>query len=115
MEQTIRQMVDGYQTRVKNHDLQPAEAVEILKDLASIMGNINDKILETEIAYNITLKQALDANEKANRAIIIAKCSPQYEYMMQARNTEKEVKMLISSLNRFLRVKEDEMRSLKFQ
>ena len=112
---TIRELIDSYQSEIKNKDITPDRAAELLNKLASIMGNINDRILETDIAYNSILKKALEENEKANRAVIVAKCSPEYKEMMEAKNTEKEAIYLIRSLNRFLRVKEDEARTTRFQ
>jgi len=107
-------MLNEWQSEILNKELSPDRAAELLTSLASIYGNINDKILSTDIAYNSVLKKSLEENEKANRALIVAKCSPEYKDMMIARNCEKELLALIRSLNRFLKVKEDEARTTKY-
>jgi len=112
---SIREIIQNYQNEISNHDLVPDRAAEILTKLASLMGNVNDRILATDLAYNAVLKAELERTEKANRAVINSKTSSEYEAMMQAKNEEKEVVALTRSLNRFLRVKEDEARGAKFQ
>ena len=108
-------MLEDYQNEILNKDLAPDRAVSILTRLSAVYGNVNDEILKTDLAFNRVLKDALEANEKANRAMIQAKTTKEYEAMMVAKNCEKELLALIRSLNRFLKVKEDEMRTTKYQ
>ena len=115
MDKTLRERLDDYQNEMLNKNLVPDRAAIILTELSSLYGNVNDRILETDLAYNRVLKDALDINEKTNRATIQAKTTDEYKQMMIAKNTEKELLALIRSLNRFLKVKEDELRTVKYQ
>jgi len=112
---TVRELIQSYQNEISNKDITPDRAAEILTKLAAIYGNVNDKILETDISYNKVLKVELERNEKANRAQIVAKTSDEYREMMEARNAEKGLLALIRSLNRFLKVKEDEKGTARYQ
>lgn len=115
MSKTIREMLNEWQSEILNKDLAPDRAAEILVSLASIYGNINEQILKTEMAFNRLLNDALNTNEKANRATIRAKTTKEYENWRIAVNSEKELLALIRSINRLLKVKETEQQSSKYQ
>jgi hypothetical protein len=109
--QSIREMISAYRSEVASGNLLPDRAATILMQIAALLGNINEEILNRDIAYNLVLKAALDENEKANRAKIQAESTAEYKAMRTARNTLVEATELMRSLKYYLKAKEDERRS----
>ena len=106
---TIRQLVSEYQNIIgSKNDLPPQKAAKILVEISALLGNINDQILLTDIAYNHKLKECYDNEEKANRAKILAETSDEYVNAREAKNTEKLTLEMIRSLKYYLRSKESE-------
>jgi len=107
---TIRDMVKAMQVEIRDSDLQPDRAAQLLTKLTALMGNTNDEIRQADHDYSVTLLFHLDRQEKANRAKIIAEVSPEYQRKREARDTKELVMELVRSLKYFLRSKEEEMR-----
>src|SRR3990167_2288620 len=106
----IREMIKGIQEEVLKGDLLPGRASELLNTLSALIGNINDEIRRRDIEYSQTLLRALEGQEKANRAKIVAECSPEYLAKREARDTKELSLEMIRSLKYYLRAKEEEMR-----
>lgn len=102
----IRQM----QIEIRDTDLQPDRAAELLNKLTALVGNCNDEIRVADQEYARVLLDALNAEEKANRARILAETTPQYRRKREARDTKELTLELIRSLKYFLRSKTEEMR-----
>ena len=116
MPKSVRKMILEVQAEVrKNPDLMPDRAAEILNLLASLTGNVSQEILERDIDYNKVLLQFLESEGKANRAKIKAEISPEYRAKMEARNTQALAIEIIRSLKHYLRVKQEEYQSGKYQ
>lgn len=115
MANSIREMINGYKSEMLSKNLVPQRAAEILNQASALLGNINDEILRTDVAYNVVLEECLNTEEKANRALIRAKCTDEYREMMVAKNTEKEATAIIRAIKYFLKVKEREYESAKYQ
>lgn len=107
-ELTIRELVKERQKEVRNKDLQWERAAEILDELSSLLGNINDEIRQRDVAYNVTLLGFLNSEEKANRAKIKAECSKEYLDKREARDTKEVCLEMIRSLKYYIRAKGDE-------
>ena len=107
---TIREMIHGYQKEIRDSDLQPERAAELLTKLTALMGNTNDEIREADAAYAVVLLKCLDTEEKANRAKIRAEISPEYQRKREARDTKELVLELVRSLRHYLRCLQEEMR-----
>ena len=105
---TIRDLIKARQLEVARTDLQPPRAAEILNELSSVIGNVNDEIRKCDVAYNIVLLSALQTSEKASHAKIGAECSPEYLSKREARDTKEVAIEMIRSLKYFLKAKEDE-------
>lgn len=105
---TIRELINDYQSEVLRGNLLPGRASEILVDLSALIGNILDRITETDMAYNKVLLNHYDSQKTANRAKIMAGTTKEYQEMKDARNAEKVAMELIRSLKYFLKAKEDE-------
>jgi len=113
---TIREMISTFQNEILNSkDLMPDRAAEILTKLCALMGNINDEIRITDIAYSKVLMEHYNTQETANRAKIIAETTPEYEAKRVARDTKDLAKEIVGSLKYFLRGKEEEKRNTRFQ
>ena len=114
-DKTIREIVRELQNEILNTDLQPERAAEILNKLSALMGNVLDQITNSDMSYNAVLMSAYKAETKANRAKILAENSEEYRQKREAKDTKELLDSLISSLKYFLRGKENEYKSVRFQ
>ena len=115
MNKTLRETIQDYQNEIINTDLLPDRTAVILTELSALYGNILDRIKDTEMVYNKVLLYHLEAEKTANRAKIKAEITQEYSDMKDATNTEKIAIQLIRSLGKFLKVKENEISTLKYQ
>lgn len=107
---TIRDLVESFKREIRETDLQPDRAANLLMKLTALIGNCNDEIREADHAYAVVLLQFLDADEAANRARIRAETSLPFLRKKEARDTKELVIELVRSMKYFLRSKEEEMR-----
>ncbi len=110
MTMTVRDIIRTMQVEIRDTDLQPARAAELLAKLTALMGNCNDEIRIADQAYAVCLLGHLEQEEKANRARIRAEISPEYARKREARDTKELVIELVRSLKYLLRSAEEEMR-----
>ena len=115
MSKTLRETIQDIQNEILSKDLLPDRTAELLTIISALYGNILDQIKDTEMAYNKVLLFHLDEEKTANRAKIKAEITQEYSNLKDAINTEKVAIQLIRSLGKFLRVKENEISTLKFQ
>jgi len=106
---SVREFVKSAQREIRDTDLQPDRAAELLTQLAAILGNVNDEIRMADAEYNAVLLQYLESEAKANRAKIRAETSPEYQRKREARDTKELVVELVRSLKYFLRAKAEEL------
>ena len=107
---TVREMIHDMQREVRDTDLQPDRASELLTRLSALLGNVNDEIREADMEYSGRLLMFLESEEKANRAKIRAETTPEYLRKRQARDIKELALEMIRSLKYYLRAKEEEMR-----
>lgn len=107
---TIREHIKSIQEEVVKGDLLPGRASELLNTLSALIGNINDEIRVRDVTYSQALLRALEGQEKANRAKIVAECGPEYLAKREARDTKEVAIEMIRSLKFYLRAKEEEFR-----
>lgn len=107
---TIRDLVEERRVEVGGNDLQPHRARELLRELSALLGNVLAEIRKCDMAYNQILVKSYGAEEKANRAKIIAETSGEYMAMREARDLKVLVLELIRSLKYQLRGFEEEAR-----
>ena len=105
---TIREMIREIQVEVRDTDLQPERAAELLNKLSALFGNVNDEIRKCDMEYNAVLLKWLQSEGKAIIAKIKAECSPEYLTMKEAKDTKELLKEMKSSLKYFLRAKQEE-------
>jgi uncharacterized protein YjaG (DUF416 family) len=107
---SVREMVAEIRAEVRDTDLDPLRASEMLAKLTALYGNTMDEVRVAEMAYNGILLERLSGEEAANRAKIRAQTSPEYERFRTAKDTERLCLELIRSLKHLLRMKAEEMR-----
>jgi len=114
MEKSIRELISDFQNEIMAGDLLPERAAEILTQISALLGNINDRIKDCDIAYSKVLLKHLETQEKANRAKIVAETTQEYDDKITARNTRELAIEMLRSLKYFLRGKEEEIRAGRF-
>ena len=107
---TVREMVAEAQREMLPGDISPERARHLLPRLSALISNINAEIRAADYAYNVVLLGCLKSEAKANRAKILAECSPEYQRKREARDAKEVVTDLISALKCQLRSLSDEMR-----
>jgi hypothetical protein len=107
---TVRDLVKAFQVELRDTDLQPDRAADVLVQLTALMGNCNDEIREADADYATVLLSFLEADKAANRAKIRAETTPAYQRKREARDTKELVVELCRSLKYLLKSKEEEMR-----
>lgn len=112
---TLRERINEYQSEILSKDLLPERASIILTEISALYGNILDRIKDTEMIYNKVLLAYLDSEQKANRAKIKAEITQEYQDLKDATNTEKVCLQMIRSLSKFLKAKESEYQTTKYQ
>ena len=107
---SVRELVKAAQVELRDGEVLPARARQLLVSLSSLLGNCNEEIRAADAAYAAVLLAELDAGGKANRAKIAAECSPEYARKQEAKNTHALVVEMIRSLKYLMRSVEEEMR-----
>jgi len=104
----LREILIGYQNELLKKELLPERAAKILTEISALLGNINDKIVETEFEYSKELLRQLDNEQKANRAKIKAETTEQFLEKQKYRNIKELAIEMTRSLKFFLRAKGEE-------
>jgi hypothetical protein len=110
MSMTVREMVQACQVEIRDTDLHPARASQLLATLTALIGNCNAEIRIADADYASTLLDCMATEGKANRARIVAETTPAYRRKCEARDTKELVIELVRSLKYVLRAAEEEMR-----
>lgn len=106
----MRDIACAFAVELRDTNLYPSRAAEILVKLTAIIGNCLDEIRHAEHDFNVVLLQHLDAEAKANRARMRAEISPEYLKLREAKDTKELVESMIGGLKYQLRGFEAEMR-----
>jgi hypothetical protein len=107
---TVRSLIREIQVEVRDCELLPDRASELLLKLTALYANVLDEVRASEMDYNGVLLGFLNGDEAANRARIRAQASPQYGRAREAKDTERLTLELIRSLKKFMASKQEEMR-----
>lgn len=110
---TVRDLVRQAASDIRSGDLSPADATALLAQMTSLLGFVLEEIREADMAYNGVLVKLLDSEEKANRAEVRAKVTPEYARAREAKDTHIVLVELIRSLKAILRSQQEEMRLQK--
>ena len=112
---SIRDIIKGITNEVYSENLLPDRAVDLRRELSAIYGNVLDVIQKMELDYKLVLLKELDKHKSASRATIVAETTQEYQDFVEAKNNEKILLKMMSSLNTFIRSKEEEFKSTKYQ
>jgi hypothetical protein len=107
---SVREMIRVIQHEVRDGDVTPGRAADMLTTLTALLGNVNDEIREADMEYARVLLDHLGHDEAANRAKIRAETTEQYRRKREARDTKELTVELIRSLKFLLKAKSEEMR-----
>lgn len=108
---SVRELVKAMQTEIRDTpDLSPSRASELLMKLTALSGNCAAEATAADVAYSMVLLQFLETEEKANRATIKSKGSPEYLRHREAVDTQRLVLELIRTIKVFVRAQSEEMR-----
>jgi hypothetical protein len=107
---TVREMVREIQVELRDREVVPSRARELLIELTALSGNCSTEMRQADADYNAVLLRHLDGEEAANRATIRAKATQEYARAREATDTYKLVLEMIRSLKKVLSSIEQEMR-----
>jgi len=103
-------MVAAISTELRDTDVAPERAAQLLAKLTALLGNCNTEIRFADACYAEVLLTCLTTDEAASRAKIRAETTPQYQRKREARDTKELVIEMVRSLKYILRAAEEEMR-----
>jgi len=103
-------MVKAIQVEVRDADLLPTRAAELLMKTTALLGNCQTEIRQADYDYAVVLLACLGGDEAANRARIRAEISPEFRRKREARDTRELCVELSRSLKYFLKAAAEEMR-----
>src|SRR5262245_37993045 len=95
---TVRGLIREFQVEIRETELQPDRAADLLNRLSALIGNVNEEIREADAIYAGVLLKHLESEEAANRAKIRAETTPEYQRKREARDTKELAMELIRSL-----------------
>lgn len=107
---TIRGLIDEIRREIRDTDLTPDRAAELLTKLTALLANVLDEIRQADAAYAEVLLRCLESEEAALRAKIRAEITPEYQRKREARDTKEVVTELCRSLKYLLKTNEEAMR-----
>jgi len=99
-------------TVIRDEELSPARACDLLAKLTALMGNVGEELTAAELAYTRVLANCYETEQKANRARIKAETSLEYQRKREAKDAAYLVEKLTQALKVIIRQQEAEMRSL---
>lgn len=110
---SARELIREAQKEVREGDLTPQLASDLLVRLTSLLSTVLTEIRDADMAYNAVLLAHLNGEEAANRARIRAQTTPEYARAREAKDTKDVLLELIRSLKIVLRTQTEEMRLTK--
>lgn len=112
---TIREIIEERRQEIGDaKSLTPDRAAELVTEFSNLLGNINDEIRRTDIAYNRKLLECYNEAKTANLAKIMAETSTEYEEKRIVRDLKEVVIELMRSLKYLIKAYEDEKRGYKY-
>lgn len=109
METTIREIINGYQKRLTNmNDMTPNEASKILVELSAFWGNVNSKLIETQMEFNKHKLKCLDEVKSVAKAQVMAETSMEWQWYQEVKGYSELVKEMIRGIKYYVRTCQDE-------
>lgn len=112
MSESVRDRVTAIQRYLRDEpdDITPGQYREMAVELSALLGNVNAEVLEAEMDYNAVLLQCYSEEKTSNRAKLKAETTPEYRRFRTAKDVQKLVTTMRSTLNTVLRSLQEEMR-----
>lgn len=110
---SIREMIATIQKELRDTDLSPARASELLNQLSALLGNVNDEVIDRQMTYNCIILIEAEKQTVA-KARLVAETQGEYKQLLIAKATKELVESMIGSLKYYLRSKEHEYREAKY-
>ena len=110
---TLLERIRAAQGELRDTDVSPARACELLTRLTADLGNCNTELRESDIAYKKILLSYRRRYETAAEARMWADGEPEYGRFQEAKHVKEETVEMIRSLKSYLRTMEEEMRLSK--
>lgn len=104
-------MVEKIRVEAGSENLQPTRGADLLRETTALIGNLNTRIRETDMAYKKILLQCYAQEEKANRAKITAEVTQEYMDMREAKDTKELAIEIIRSLKYYLNCWTEELKA----
>jgi hypothetical protein len=107
---SVRELIEEMRRELRDENVAPQRQAEILQRLTALMGNVLAEIRDADMAFNRVLLETLKTEEKANRAEIMAKTTPEYSRAREAKDTNTVLLEMIRSLKVILKMQQEEMK-----
>ena len=109
MEKSLREIINEYRNKIKDStNLTPELAANYLVEITSYMGNVNERLLDAQMAYNDKLQDTLDEIKSVAKAQIKAQCSQEYRNLQEVKGYQSLMTEIIRGLKYYLRALGDE-------
>ena len=106
---TVRELVAEMQREIRDEDLSPRRACELLVRLSALTGNCREAIRVADHEVTRHLIAYLDSGEPATKAKIRVAGTPEYQHLQEAKDTLSLCEEMIKSLKYLIRVAGQEM------
>ena len=110
---SVRELIKNLQIEARG-DLTPGRAAEMIVELSSLLGNVNEYIKDRQMAYNKWLLPLIEVEGTVAKAKLVGETSSFYEELLDAKNAHELVIEMMRSLKYYLRIKEEEYREARF-
>ena len=105
---TIRQLVRNMQVEIRDTNLTPDRAADMLVKLTAILGNVADEQRAADLALAHVKLELYQQHKAASRAKVFAEVTPEYARHREAKDCAVLAVELIRSLKRYLVTKTEE-------
>lgn len=111
---TVRDLIKDIQGEVRSTELHPERASELLNQLSSLLGNVNDQLKDKQMDYNKALLVIIEDSKTVAKARLVGETTQEYEELLSIKGTKELVLEMIRSLKYYLKSKYDEQREVKY-
>lgn len=107
---TVRDRIADIQRALRDDDPSPMDLRGYALELVGLLGNVQHEVTEAELAFTAVLMHAYKQEAKANRAKVIAECSPEYARLRTAKDAQRLALEMVRVIKAVMRSSEEEQR-----
>lgn len=111
---TTRELIEKIQIEVIETDLTPGRAGELLSQLSSLLGNVNEALTVVQMAYNRKFAEILDTTTSVAKAKALSQITSEYEEFLKVNSYRELVQEMMRSLKYLIKIKLEEYRESKY-